>query len=136
MSKAIAGLVCAIHRLSVVMLLVAGTSAAAATASATPKEPGTQSCLMLSQIDSSNVMDDKTIIFRMRSGTPRYYKNTLPYRCSGLGFNEAFSYKTSINQLCSVDIIHVLENVGGVREGMSCGLGDFVPYTPPEKIKK
>ncbi len=95
------------------------------------------SCLQLSRVDSTTVLDDKTIIFKMRGGTPRYYKNTLPYKCSQLGFEKAFSYKTSTNQICNVDIITVLLNFGGgLQQGSSCGLGKFVPYTPPPRVKK
>jgi hypothetical protein len=117
----------------VAMMLAAVPAAQAATA-AVEKVPGTVSCVMLSAVDSSQVIDDKTIIFKMRG--KKYYKNTLPYSCPRLGSEKAFSYKTSINQLCSVDIITVLETGGGLRDGASCGLGKFEPYTPPEKVKK
>ena len=48
----------------------------------------------------------------MRGG--KVYRNTLPNSCPRLGFEEAFSYSTSINQLCSTEIIYVLEQIGGV----------------------
>jgi hypothetical protein len=116
--------------------LLASSAMAETQVTAPAKIPGTQSCLLLSSIDSSQVLDDKTIIFRMRGGKQRYYKNTLPYKCPGLGFQQAYSHKTSLNQLCSVDIITVLETGGGLHEGASCGLGSFEPYTPPVKVKK
>jgi hypothetical protein len=119
-------------------LYLSSLSAAEEPAAASDAAPGkTVSCVRLSQIDSTQVVDDRTIIFRMRSGKPRYYKNTLPYKCPQLGFEKAFSYKTSTNQLCSVDIITVLQNFGSsFNQGSSCGLGDFVPYQPPVKAKK
>jgi hypothetical protein len=37
-------------------------------------------------------------------------------------------YRTSLSQLCNVDIITVLQNVGfGFLPGASCGLGMFRP---------
>ena len=84
------------------------------------------SCVSLNQIRSSRVHDDRTIDFEMTGG--RVYRNTLPNRCPGLGAEESFTYETSLSQLCSVDIIYVLDRSGGgVRRGAGCGLGSFVP---------
>ena len=86
------------------------------------------SCIPLAQIQESRVRDDWTIDFRV-SGT-KWYRNTLPNRCYSLGFERAFSYQTSLTQLCNVDIITVFANggVGGGPRG-SCGLGQFQPVT-------
>lgn len=84
------------------------------------------SCINLSQIRSSTVRDDRTIDFMMNGG--KVYRNELPYQCSTLGFDRAFSYETSLTQLCNVDIITVVQNVGGnLNRGASCGLGMFTP---------
>ncbi|MBV1918991.1 MAG: hypothetical protein KUG65_13150 [Sphingomonadaceae bacterium] len=49
-------------------------------------------------------------------------------RCSGLTSQDAFTYKTSLSQLCSNEIIYVLDRVGGeLQRGAGCGLGPFVP---------
>jgi hypothetical protein len=85
------------------------------------------SCLTLSQIRETRVRDDRTIDFYTSGG--KVYRNTLPNNCPELGFNEGFSYSTSINQLCSVDIITVLRRAGGLQRGASCGLGKFQPVT-------
>ncbi|MEO5587657.1 MAG: hypothetical protein ABIQ81_08200 [Novosphingobium sp.] len=69
--------------------------------------------------------DDRTIDF-MRTSR-QGWRNTLPYGCPGLAAQNAFSYKTSTSELCSVDIIYVLETAGGLRRGAGCGLGQFVP---------
>jgi hypothetical protein len=87
-------------------------------------------CVQTSQIRSTRVIDDQTIDFQMRNGT--VMRNTLPNRCPGLGFAQAFSYRTSINQLCNVDIITVVQQGGGPRRGASCGLGQFVPVKPAD----
>lgn len=81
-------------------------------------------CITPHMIRSSHVRDDKTIDFEMNNRT--IYRNTLPYSCPGLGFEERFSYKLSTSQLCSVDIITVLQSFGGgLSQGASCGLGKF-----------
>jgi hypothetical protein len=91
-------------------------------------------CVQISQIRSTQVIDDQTIDFRMRNGT--LFRNTLPNRCPALGFERAFSYRTSINQLCNVDIITVVVQGGGPQIGASCGLGTFVPVKPQADDKK
>lgn len=86
-------------------------------------------CIASNNIQNSKVWDDYTIDFETRNG--RIYRNTLPNRCPGLGFEERFAYETSINQLCSTDIITVFYS-GGQR-GASCGLGQFVPVEVEKK---
>lgn len=104
-----------------------GTGGHAANVPAATLTGAPVSCIPLAQIRESRVRDDWTIDFRI-SGT-KWYRNTLPYRCSGLGFEQAFSYQTSLSQLCNVDIITVFANgaAGGPRG--SCGLGQFQPVT-------
>lgn len=85
-------------------------------------------CVQLHQIRNTRVRDSRTIDFHMIGG--KVYRNTLPYSCPGLGFEEKFMYKTSLSQLCSVDIITVLNSGGrGLDRGASCGLGKFQPMT-------
>ncbi|MEH3107093.1 MAG: hypothetical protein PGN09_07365 [Sphingomonas fennica] len=81
-------------------------------------------CVPLSQIRESRVRSDQVIDFYLRDG--RILRNTLPNSCPQLGFEQRFAYGTSLNQLCSVDIITVLQVPGAVR-GASCGLGEFQP---------
>jgi hypothetical protein len=90
------------------------------------------SCIQLNTIRNSNVRDDRTIDFETNGR--KVYRNTLPNSCPGLGFEQRFAYKTSTSQLCSVDIITVLQSAGsGLMQGASCGLGTFQPM---EKVKK
>ena len=85
-----------------------------------------QNCISLTTLRQSKVRDDRTIDFEMAGG--KIFRNTLPNRCPRLGFEEGFTYQTSINQLCNTDIIYVLESFGGeIRRGAGCGLGKFVP---------
>ena len=83
-----------------------------------------ESCISLTSIQASHVRGDQVIDFEMRGG--RIYRNTLPQSCPGLGFEERFSYKTSLSQLCSTDIITVFTTNPPMR-GASCGLGEFQP---------
>jgi hypothetical protein len=79
-------------------------------------------CVQTNLIRQTRVHNDSVIDFELTNG--RVYRNTLPQSCPGLGFEERFAYKTSINQLCSVDTITVLRSGGS---GPTCGLGAFQP---------
>ena len=84
----------------------------------------TENCLSLTRIRQSVVLNDQHILFNMRGGD--VYLSKLPYRCSRLGFEEAFSYSTSLTKLCNTDIITVIDQSGaGLRLANSCGLGIF-----------
>jgi hypothetical protein len=87
-------------------------------------------CIQPSSIRESRVRNDRVIDFRV-SGR-KWYRNTLPHSCPSLGFEERFLYKTSINQLCSVDVITVIQGPGMSR-GSSCGLGKFQPIELAKK---
>lgn len=85
-------------------------------------------CISLSRIDRTDVVDDNNILFYMKGGD--IYLNRLPHRCPGLRWEKAFMYRTSMSQLCNVDIITVLDNMGfGYSPGVSCGLGPFYPIS-------
>ena len=113
------------------LILLAGLLATAAgardrTPAATPAGKPVN-CVRLSQIDHTRVRDDATIDFFMRDRT--VYRNTLPNSCPELGFEQAFSYETSLTELCNVDIITVLRQSSPLQRGASCGLGLFQPVT-------
>ena len=100
--------------------------------SATPAGKPT-SCLQLNRIQSSEVRSDSVIDFIMRDGT--VYRNTLPMSCPSLGFERRFAYRTSTQQLCSVDTIQVL-NQPGIQRGPTCGLGEFQPVKLDKTSKR
>lgn len=84
------------------------------------------SCIPISQMRETRIRDDWTIDF-LSSGR-HGWRNTLTARCPGLRSNDAITYETSLSQLCSTDIVYVLENIGGVpRRGAPCSIGQFVP---------
>jgi hypothetical protein len=118
------------------LLALLALSALAAPAFARPLKPEEEAkiqpagkpvdCIPNNQIRETRVRDDSTIDFYMNGKT--VYRNKLPQSCPQLGSEERFGYETSINQLCSVDIIHVLYSSPPMR-GASCGLGQFQPIT-------
>jgi hypothetical protein len=117
------------------LIACAATSSVAARRdtipNATPTGPAVD-CITTSQIRETRVHGDSTIDFIMNGR--KVYRNTLPNACPSLGIEERFLYKPSINQLCSVDIITVLQSPG-IRQGASCGLGKFQPVEL-EKVNK
>lgn len=89
-------------------------------------------CIMRDRVRQTQVRSDRVIDFEMNGG--QVYRSTLPQRCPGLGMDRAITYETSINQLCTNQIVYSLENIGGVpRRGAGCNLGEFVPV---EYVKK
>lgn len=84
-----------------------------------------QNCVPLHQIRESRVISDRIIDFHISGG--KVLRNELPYSCPSLGFEKAFTFSTSLTQLCSTDIITVIHQGGGPGRGASCGLGKFQP---------
>lgn len=84
-----------------------------------------QDCVSLARLRDSHVRNDRVIDFM--TGNRRGYRVTLDQACPGLGFERAFTYSTSLSQLCRQDIITVLRNAGGLERGASCGLSAFQP---------
>ena len=110
------------------LALLSGGGAVALSGKKTPEpvravgEP--KNCVSIPQIRSTKVIDNSTIDFRMAGG--KTYRNSLPQSCPGLKFEDRFSYRTSLSQLCNVDIVRVLHDTGGqLTEGAGCGLGKF-----------
>ena len=88
-------------------------------------------CLPLITIDSIDIIDGQHIAFEMKNGN--YYLNQLPQACPTLDHRHAIMYKTPLSSLCSLDIITVLDNIGGGFQSMgSCGLGKFQPVSKEE----
>jgi Family of unknown function (DUF6491) len=91
----------------------------------------TRSCIDLMDIDRTRVADDDTILFYMRGGD--IYRNDLPNSCPNLEFEERFMYRVTLRQLCDVDVITVIDDLGfGFMPGASCGLGKFQPISDEE----
>jgi hypothetical protein len=120
--------------LSFLLLAIPASSAQAyrapsldrALAGRTAGKPTT--CITQSMIDSSTIFDEGVILYRMKGGP--YYLNTPNPACPGLRHNRAIVSRTSSGQLCSGDILQIVDTPSGINYG-SCPLGDFVPYARP-----
>lgn len=114
-----------------VAAMICLTGLPVAQAQQTRKPEGSVNCLDLRRIQDVDVIDNTRIVFQ--SGLNDYYLNTLPYHCNGLRLNDAIMYDTSLNEICNVDVITVLDSVGaGFSPGNSCGLGYFEPISKDE----
>lgn len=88
-------------------------------------------CINKTRIQNVDIVDNKNIVFQ--TGINDYYLNTLPYACNGLKLNDSFMFRTSLNELCTVDVITVLDDIGPeFQTGPSCGLGRFEPVSEEE----
>lgn len=93
-----------------------------------------ESCIDRSQVRQTVVRSDRVIDFEMTGG--KVYRSTLRNSCPGLGWDRAITYETSINQLCTTQIVTSLQNIGGVlQRGAGCALGEFVPVEYVKKAK-
>jgi hypothetical protein len=91
--------------------LAAGVFAAGAVKAEGEKIGETQQCVRLQNIDSTPVIDNSTILVKMR-GNDGYKRIDLVNKCSGLKMEGGFQHSTSINQLCTSDPLRVLGPVG------------------------
>ena len=91
--------------------IAAGCATFAMAHAAGEKVGDTQQCVPLMSIDQTPVIDDKTILIKMK-GRGGYKRIDLINRCSGLKMQEGFAHATSTNDLCTTDPLRVLEPVG------------------------
>jgi hypothetical protein len=114
---------------TVTFLGVAGCTAEAVTrppvTPAATTVGASQSCIPLHQLRETRIRDDWTIDFIAETGN--VWRNALTSRCSGLKISNAITYETSLSELCSADIVYVLETTPDLHRGASCSLGQFVP---------
>lgn len=81
-------------------------------------------CLEASLVDSTGVIDDRTILFHMRNGT--VWKNTLRQDCTSLKFRRGFSEVVRSGEICAnKQVISVLGT------GNRCQLGVFTLVSRP-----
>ena len=87
-------------------------------------DDGSRTCVNTRRIRRTVIVDDRNLLFYMAGGT--VYHNILRQSCNGLKREGRFSYHTTGNSLCRLDSIRVLyDGAWGLREGISCSLGDF-----------
>lgn len=119
---------------SIVVLLVSAISAAAeARDRAAASAPGEKvQCIPHFMIERTRIINDKTILFEMKNGV--VWRNELPSECPRLKREGRFSYRTSMSQLCSMDMI-TLSSIMGIP-GPSCGLGEFMRMPGADENQK
>ncbi len=89
-----------------------------------------RSCVPLTQIRNSRVRSDRVIDFY--NAGRKGYRVVLNQSCPQLGFEQRFTYATSLSQLCAQDIITVLQG-RAIMRGASCGLAPFTPIELPRR---
>jgi hypothetical protein len=85
-----------------------------------------QMCVRLIDIDSTPVIDDSTILIKMKA-KGQFKRIDLVGRCPGLYMANGFSHSTSTDDLCTTDPLHVHEAVGA-----TCMIKQIVDITPDE----
>ena len=88
-------------------------------------------CIYQRDIRSSQIIDRTAILYEANNGT--IYLNR-PNAPEFLHSNYALVTRTNDDRLCNVDIVRLLDTTIRMEMG-SVGLGDFVPYPRPPKVK-
>lgn len=88
-------------------------------------------CISTNRLEDTKIVDDETVLFYMRNNV--IYQNVLPNECRTLKRSGQFMYELRSSQLCSTDMITVLDRFGpSLRRGMTCRLGEFLPISELE----
>lgn len=82
-------------------------------------------CINLSSTNSTTIIDGKAIVYR--SGSKLYVNEPRSYPQSLRG-DDILVTRTFGSQLCSSDVVHMVDRLGGFPRG-PVFLGKFVPYT-------
>lgn len=93
----------------------------------TPGKP--VNCINSRDIRSTRIINGTAILYETNNGT--VYVNRPASGASTLRDGDALVTRTSISQLCNVDIVRLYDTASRFERG-SIGLGDFVPY---KKVK-
>ncbi len=111
--------------LGLAVLALAGCSDDEETATnQVPKGNGI--CLSTTEIDHTQILDGKTIIFFMKNGHP--WKNTMAFECPSLKIEDGFAFVTDFSEICSNS-----QTIRVLRSGNFCELGQFTAYQAPPK---
>lgn len=83
-------------------------------------------CIYQRDIRSVRIYDRTALVYEMNDNT--YYLNRPRSGAEFLTWNDVLVTDTHSPQLCSIDIVRLVDNSSHMSSG-SVGLGDFVPYT-------
>jgi len=89
-------------------------------------------CITLRDIRSSRIIDRTAIVYEMSGG--RVYVNHPESGASSLDSNDILVTDTHSPQLCSIDIVRLVDNGSHFPSG-SIGLGKFVPWTKTDRAR-
>lgn len=91
-------------------------------------------CIRTHSIRSSEVIDDKHVVFR--TGRDTYYLVQLEHRCPGLERDNPIFYETNTNRLCALDGIRgsYSSGFGSFQPGMRCGIPGFQSVTKEQIV--
>jgi hypothetical protein len=87
------------------------------------------SCLPLHQIRSSRIVEGTAIVYEVGS---TLYVNRPRNGASSLDRDDILVTRSSLNQLCSVDIVRLMDPTSQIESGF-VSLGEFVPYKKAPK---
>lgn len=125
-----------LHLVAAAVVLLASSAIAKSDPDAVPdaKPIGKPiSCLRLNDISETRFHGDQVIDFVVFGG--KVYRNTLPYACPSLGFEQRYIHKSYGGDICSLDLITVLHSPGFIH-GATCGLGEFQQVELVKEAKK
>ena len=86
-------------------------------------------CIIVRNIDRTDIIDDRTIVFYMRGSRKDIYVNHLPSNCPNLEAEDRFGYNVTGGRLCKVDMIQALPRIG---IPIPCRMGKFTPSSLEE----
>jgi hypothetical protein len=86
-------------------------------------------CLPLHQIRSSRIIDRTAIVYEVGN---TLYVNRPRQGAVSLDRDDILVTRTSLNQLCNVDIVRLVDPTSHIESGF-VSLGEFVPYKKPPK---
>ena len=121
---------------TIALAVLLGTIGSATASEILVDEPeeveGTEDCIYLRMLRSTDVLDDRNILFEMTGG--KVYRNFLPRRCHSLSIRKSFMYESRASRLCRSDRIRVIDSMsmGTGLTGPSCALGKFYPVSENE----
>jgi hypothetical protein len=85
------------------------------------------SCVRLRDVRSTQIVDESAIIYKLNN--KRWLVNFPSGGCASLRPDRVLVTSTPSASLCRGDIARVIDPPAPIEYG-SCGLSDFVPYTP------
>ena len=89
-----------------------------------------QSCITRREAERQEVVDDRTIIFRVSSN--RVIRNDISPSCPGLDRQAAIIRVSPSTSICRGEIFEVRDLTSGISYG-SCTFGDFTEYRTPRR---